>query len=304
MIGAARTPNSSPELDAVGEYELQEELGHGGMGGVFRARHRRTGDPAAVKLMLPKVAADERAVMMFQREVRNTRALNHRNVVRVLDQGYARGAFFLALEYCEGGSAQQLMMHRGGKLPVDEAVEIALQALDGLQYAHTAAIPFVRQSDGDFGPGRGLVHRDVKPANLLLTGWGSARVVKVGDYGLAKGFEEAGLSGGTRTGEVAGTWQFMCRKQVIGFKSATPEVDVWGLAASLYHMLTGHLPRNFPDGRDPWLVVLEDDPVPIRNRNPQLPAKLAAVIDEALREEPDLCFKTASEFKRALEDVA
>ncbi|OWK40824.1 serine/threonine kinase [Fimbriiglobus ruber] len=298
----AQSPSAAPR--AVGAYELREELGHGGMGAVFLARHRATGEPAAVKLMLPKVAADERAVALFQREVRNTLALSHRNVVRVHDHGYAKGAFFLVLEYCDGGSVDHLMAHRGGTLPVDEAVEIALQALDGLHYAHTAEIPFVRQPDGGFAVGRGLVHRDVKPANLFLTGWGSGRVVKVGDYGLAKGFDEAGLSGGTRTGDVAGTWEFMCRKQVIGFKSAGPEVDVWAVAASLYYMLTGHLPRNFPDGRDPWLVVLEDDPVPILKRNPKLPPGLAKVIDHALREEPEMPFQSAAALKRAIEEVA
>ena len=303
VIGETRGESRPHGIGAVGAYELKEELGHGGTGAVFLARHRKTNEPAAVKLMLPKVAADDRAVAMFQREIRNTLALSHRNVVRVLDHGYAKGAFFLVLEYCDGGSVDKLMSQRGGKLPVDEAVEITLQALDGLQYAHTAAIPFARRPDGQFVAGRGLVHRDVKPANLFLAGWGSGRVVKVGDYGLAKGFNEAGLSGGTRTGEAAGTWQFMCRKQVIGYKNAGAEVDVWSVAASLYYTLTGHLPRDFPDGRDPWLVVLEDDPVPILKRNSKLPRALAELIDQALREEPVMTFQSAVGLKQAIEQV-
>ena len=300
MVAAA---GGDAGLTAVRGYELVEKLGEGGMGVVYLARHPRTG-PAAVKLMLPKAAADERAVAHFKREIRNTMALGHRNVVRCLDHGFARGAFFLVLEYCDGGTAADLLEARGGKLPVDEAVEIALQALDGLHHAHTATVPFVRRSDGTFGPGVGLVHRDVKPANLFLTGWGSGRVVKVGDYGLAKGFDEAGLSGGTRTGEVAGTWQFMCRQQVIGYKAAGPEVDVWAVAASLYQMLTGELPRDFPDDRDPWLVILDDDPVPIRNRNPAVPKPLAELIDHALAETNGLAFRTAADFRRALEEAA
>lgn len=298
-----RSRGEETGLKAVKDYDLLEELGHGGMGAVWLARHRKTKEPAAVKVMLPKVAANERAVELFQREVRNSMVLRHRNVVRLLDHGFSRGAFFLVLEYCDGGSVDRLMTQRGGQLPVDEAVEIALQALEGLEYAHNVEVPFVRQKAGGYGPGRGLIHRDVKPANLFLSGWGSGRVVKVGDYGLAKGFEEAGLSGGTRTGDVAGTWQFMCRKQVIGYKNAAPEVDVWSLAASLYQMLTGQLPRDFPDSRDPWLVVLEDDPVQILKRNPKLTRPLAELIDHALREEPEMSFKTAAEFKRALEKV-
>ncbi len=188
LLGAAET---EPELKAIHGYELLEKLGEGGMGAVYLARHPKTG-PAAVKVMLPKLAADDRAVRQFQREVRNTMALNHRNVVRCLDHGFSKGVFFLVLEYCDGGSVAELIRSRGGTLPVDEAVEIGLQALDGLHHAHTATVPFVKQADGTIGPGVGLVHRDIKPANLFLTGWGSGRVVKVGDYGLARGSTRPG----------------------------------------------------------------------------------------------------------------
>jgi serine/threonine-protein kinase len=163
----------------------------------------------------------------------------------------------------------------------------------GLHYAHNV-----------FGSGRGLVHRDLKPANLFPSGSGSARVAKVGDYGLSKAFDEAGLSGSTRTGEAAGTPHFMARQQVIDFKCSAPEVDVWAMAASLYNMLTGAVPRDFPPREDPWLVVLEKPPVPIRQRKPTLRKELAQVIDKALVEEPAIGFPTAAAFKEALEDVA
>src|SRR5262249_43807704 len=155
----------------------------------------------------------------------------------------------LVLDYCEGGSVAGLMKQRGGPLTVDEAGAIALQALEGLHYSHNV-----------FGPGRGLVHRDISPGNLLLTGTGSARVTRVGDYGLAKAFDDAGLSGNTRTDETGGKPHFLPRQQVIDFKYAQPEVDVWALAASLYFMLTGAVPRVFPPRDDPWLVVLEEKP--------------------------------------------
>ena len=124
---------------------------------------------------------------------------------------------------------------RGGTLPADEVVRIGRQALAGLAYAH----------------GRGVVHRDLKPHNLFLTEAGPARQVKVGDFGLAKAFDAAGLSGLTRTGRAAGTPSFVPRQQVIDFKNAKPEVDVWALAATLYALLTGRPPRDFPPGRDP-----------------------------------------------------
>lgn len=299
LLGQAKA--GAPDLRAIRDYELLEELGHGGMGAVYLARHRQTGAAAAIKLMLPKVAADDGAVALFQREVRNTMSLRHRHVVRLLDHGYAKGAFFMVLEHCDGGSAEGLLQQRGGRLALDEAVEIVLQALEGLDYCHSADVPFVKQKGGGFGPGKGIVHRDLKPANLFLTGWGSSRIVKLGDYGLAKAFEETGLSGGTRTGDTAGTWQFMCRRQVVHYKDAGAEVDVWSMAATLYNLLTGHFPRDFPEGQDPWLAVLENKPVPIQKRNPHVPRKLAEVIDHALTEEPEMPYKTARELMQALE---
>jgi hypothetical protein len=299
MIGQAQAGN--PDVRAIKDYTLLGELGHGGMGAVHLARHSRTNQAVAIKLMLPEVAADEYAVELFQREIRNTMSLHHRHAVRLLDHGYARGVFFMVLEYCEGGTAQTLLAQRGGRLSIDEAGEIILQALEGLEYTHQAEIPFVRQKGGGYAPGKGLVHRDLKPANLFLTGWGSGRIVKIGDYGLAKAFEESGLSSGTHTGTRAGTWQFICRKQFYSYKRVGPEVDVWAVAASLYYLLTGQTPRDFSDDRDPSLVILEESAVPIKKRNIAIPVKLARVIDAAL-EEPAMPFETAAAFREALED--
>ena len=180
----------------------------------------------------------------------------------------------------------KLVKDHGGTLPREEACGLILQALDGLHYAHTE---------------HGLVHRDVKPANLFLAGSGRSRVTKVGDYGLAKAFDSAGLSGQTRTGDIMGTPVFTPRQQVINFKYAGPEVDVWAMAASLYFMLTGAFPRDFTKGKDPWLIVLQTPAVPIRQRNASIPKKLADVIDHALLDTPEIGFKTASEFKQALQ---
>jgi hypothetical protein len=289
------------DLEAIRGYEVLRELGRGGMGAVYLARKAGTGEDVALKVMLPRVAADAQAREMFLRETENTRSLKHPHVVELRDAGCSAGTFFFTLEYCDGGSVADLMKQRGGPLAIDEAVAIALQCLAGLDYAHNVELDNVKRADGSVGRGRGLVHRDLKPQNLFLSGQGSARRAKVGDFGLAKAFDQAGLSGQTRTGTAAGTPVFMPRQQVINFKYSRPEVDVWAMAASLYFMLTGQFVRDFIAGKDPWQLVLQNAAVPIRQRAPSIPAKLAEVIDLALVDKPQIHFKTAADLRQALE---
>jgi eukaryotic-like serine/threonine-protein kinase len=251
-------------------------------------------------VMLPKVAVEKRAQERFLRETVNTQALRHPHVVQVRDSGCSEGTFFFTLEFCDGGSVDKLMKQRGGKLGLDEALPIILQVLDGLAYAHQAQIPHVKLADGSIGKGRGLVHRDLKPPNIMLSGSGKTRIAKVGDYGLSKAFDTAGFSGLTATGTMAGTPFFMPRQQVLDFLAAKPEVDVWAAAASLYHMLTGFVPRDFRRETDPWLTVLSTSAVPIRQRLPSLPARLAEAIDYALIDKPEIKVRSAPALKQLL----
>jgi eukaryotic-like serine/threonine-protein kinase len=138
----------------------------------------------------------------------------------------------------------------------------------------------------------------LKPSNLFLAKVKDEVIVKIGDYGLSKAFDLAGLSGQSMTGGAAGTPVFMCRQQLLNFKYSKPEVDVWATAACLYNMLTGYFPRNFTG--DPFLAVLQNEPVPIRQRDASIPKELAKVIDLALQEKPQIYFQTAAEFKKAL----
>jgi serine/threonine-protein kinase len=294
------------EVKALAGYRLVRELGRGGMGSVSLIRHERLGDEIALKIMLPRVAADERSKALFLRETENTKVLKHPQVVQMHDFGCTHGVFFFTLEYCNGGSVQDILVDRlkkhRGPLPLDEACGMILQALDGLDYIHQVEIPAVKMADGTVASVRGLVHRDVKPGNLFLVKTDSAPLVKLGDYGLAKAFDAAGLSGQSRTGAgSSGTCVFMPRQQVTNFKYAKPEVDVWAMAASLYQLLTGAFPREFPKGKDPWMQVLQTDAVPIRQRNKAIPKRVALVIDQALVDRPEIGFKTALAFKQALE---
>ena len=273
-----------PELAPITGYTLLRELGRGGMGAVYLARHEDTGREVALKVMLPKAAASSAARKRFFREVELTRALRHPNIATLYDAGFASGVFYFTTEYCAGGSLDHLMARRGGRLDATEAVRLACQALEGLAHAHTQSV----------------VHRDLTPHNILLGETDGSTTAKVGDFGLAKAFDQAGLSGLTRTGVTAGKPWFLPRQQVIDFKNVTPTVDVWALAACLYHALTGAYPRDFPRGNDPWQVILQVTPEPIRRREPGIPPALAEVIDEALRENPKSAFDTADELRRAL----
>lgn len=185
---------------------------------------------------------------------------------------------------------------------MDEAMEIILQALDGLEYAHNVDVN-VKLADGTSVASRGIVHRDLKPANIFLSGKGAGRVAKIADVGLGKAFDMAGLSGQTRTGAVVGTPFFISRPQVINYKYAKPDIDVWSMAATLYNMLTGKFPRKFLKGKDPWQIVLQNKAEPIGEREPSIPYKLAEAIDMALVDQPEIKVKTARELKKLLLDA-
>ncbi len=269
-------------LAPIADYTLLRELGRGGMGAVYLARH--AGGEVALKVMLPRVAASTDARARFFREVELTRALRHPNIAALYDAGFADGTFYFTTEYCAGGSLDRLLARRGGRLDAAEAVRLACQVLEGLENAH----------------GQHVVHRDLTPHNILLGEADGSPMAKVGDFGLAKAFDQAGLSGLTRTGAIAGKPGFVPRQQVINFRNVTPAVDVWALAACLYNALTGAHPRDFPRGKDPWQVILQAAPVPIREREPAVGEALASVIDRALREEPEIGYQSAGDLRRAL----
>jgi hypothetical protein len=280
-------------LPEVRGYELVKKLGEGGQGAVYLARHQSSGELVALKMLLAQVPVTPHSRAIFEREIDNIQALAHPHVVSFREAGTVGAAWFFTSEYCAGGSVEDLL-NRQGVLPADTAVPIVLQALDGLQYAHTVPRP-----DGSVG----LVHRDIKPANILLARTGGDQVAKLADFGLAKAFDKAGLSGMSMTGDIGGTVVFMSRPQVISYKYAKPDVDVWSMAASLYYMLTGRFPRDFPKGEDPIRVVLNTAAVPIHKRAAKIPKRLAQVIDEALIDKPRITMTSAAELAAALREA-
>ncbi|MFI5720296.1 protein kinase [Nocardia sp. NPDC051750] len=273
------------DLEAISGYFLLRELGSGGMGAVYLAENNETGRQVALKVLLPQASANPDARARFLREADLCATLRHRNIVSIHDTGFADGVFYFTTEYCPGGSLDKLLLRRGGTLATPDALRLICHALQGLAHAHH----------------RGLVHRDLSPHNLLLSGTDAAPLAKIGDFGLAKAFDQAGLGGLTRTGTIAGKPGHIPRQQVLDFRGATPAVDLWAITSCLYLALTGSYPREFPPGKDPWLMILETDPVPIRRRAPHIPPALADVIDRALAEGTTPSpYSTAQHLHRAL----
>ncbi|WP_353932760.1 protein kinase [Okeanomitos corallinicola TIOX110] len=289
------------ELKVLRNYQIIQSIRKGGFGEVYLAQNSQTGAKVALKVMLPEVAQDENNVKMFLREIDNLKALNHFHVVKLLDADYAENMFFLVMEYYEAGNVDDLMKQLGGKLPVDMALGIILQVLDGLIYTHNVEIPYVKLADGGYKSGKGLVHRDLKPHNIFLCNINGKLTAKIGDYGLAKSFDLAGLTGQTLTKTIGGTPGFIPRQQVLKYRKSQPAVDVWASAACLYNMLTGYVPRNFTG--DTFMDILENDPVPILERNANIPQKLAEVIDLALIEKPQIYFQNATQLKQVLKNI-
>jgi serine/threonine-protein kinase len=214
----------------LGQYVLLDRLGEGGMGQVFRARHLRLDRIDALKVIRPEHVASPHAHARFLREARAAARLSHPNIVRVYDAGESGGTLFLAMEYLPGIDLARLVQ-AAGPLPPGEACDYLRQAALGLQHAHE----------------RGLVHRDVKPANLLLAE--EQGTIKILDMGLARlrpAEEEQSASGLTESGTLMGTLDYMAPEQAMDPHGVDIRADLYSLGCTLYFLLTGRPP--FPGG--------------------------------------------------------
>ena len=279
LLLKAAKKGKAPLLEIPG-YEIGKELGRGGFGVVFRANRIADGVPVAIKVLLPRVAVQPAEVEKFLREMSVTAQLRHANIVKLFDQGHCEGIPWFIMEYCESGSLMDLIMNHGGKLPLKVAQPIMLAALEGLAHAHHS----------------GIVHRDLKPQNILL----DRAVARISDFGLAKNFQQAGLSGLSITGNYAGTPLFMPREQLINFKHLKPVSDVWSLAATFYFMLTGTFPYPFTKNRDPIDVILNEAIVPVVRRDPKLPSAIAKTLMSALEIDPKRRLSSGRDFHEQL----
>jgi len=236
---------------------------------------------------------------MFEREKEISVALRHPNIIRCERCGCWNDIHFIEMEYMEGGCVGKLLEKRG-KLPLDEAMQIMLQSLEGLAFAHNAELKL------SFADGRktihGIIHRDLKPPNILLSGAPGKWVAKVSDFGLAKAFSEAGMTKGgiTGAGMSVGSAPYMAPEHLTNYRNLKPATDVFEIAATFYHMLTGYYVWNFRKGVDNFVVILQEIPDPIRNLNGSVPIKIAAVLDKALSRDPQGRYKDGRELLEAL----
>ena len=199
--------------------------------------------------------------------------------------GEPEGLLYFSMEYVRGSDAWRVREQRDGGIPIGRAARWICQLHQALDYAHA----------------KGFVHRDIKPPNMLLEQESDRESVKLADFRLARAYQTSTLSGVTMKGDVAGTIAFMAPAQVNHLRESQPPVDLYAAGASLYWLLTGSQIYDLPRGLSQQiLMVLQDPPVPIRSRRPDLPARLAAVIDRSLAREPDQRFADAKDMRRAL----
>ena len=244
-------------------YELEELVGSGGMSDVFRARDNQLDRRVAIKILHERYAGDPEYLTRFRTEARSVARLSHPNIVTVIDRGDDDGRQFIVFEHVDGENLKELV-RRSGRLPVRRAIELALQVADGLAFAHQ----------------EGLVHRDVKPQNVLLSREGE---VKVTDFGIARSLEvEHGV---TQTGTVLGTGEYLAPEQASG-KPISPATDVYSLGVVLWEMLAGEVPFS---GENFVAVALRhvNEPVPsLREVRPDVSPRLAAAVERALAKDP------------------
>jgi hypothetical protein len=290
-------PGGSDPHTPFSGYQIQSRLGEGGMATVYKALEMRTGRIVAIKTMLPEVASSPEGVRSFLREVDLTRQLKHENIVELVNFGTDHGSFYFIMEYVEGMNLEGFAKERGGRIPLAEAAPLMLGTLAGLSHAHRAVIT-VKLADEQETSVSGIVHRDLKPSNIFLSRATGRWVAKVADFGLAKAFATAGLTDMTRPGKVSGTPTYWPREQLIHYRFLVPATDVFSSAAVFYELLTGFRIRDgmedmlqacqkanrAPTISDYVRVICNNQTVPIRRRNPDIPPAVAQVFDRALTE--------------------
>lgn len=260
-------------------YEVVERLGVGGMAEVYLARDRRLGRDVALKVLLAKYASDPQFVERFRREASAAASLNHPNIVQIYDRGAAEGTYYIAMEYLPGRTLKELIREHAPLSP-SHIISITAQILEALRFAHR----------------RNVIHRDIKPQNIIVDDEGH---VKVTDFGIARAGAASTM---TEVGSILGTAHYLSPEQAQG-ETTTAASDLYSLGVVMYEMATGRLPF---EGDNPVAIAMQhvhEPPLPPTQLNPGLPVGLERIILRALAKDPRDRYGSADEFLADLERV-
>ena len=270
----------SPPTEVAGRYLIERRLGAGGMSTVFMARDTVLERPVAVKLLAEHLADDEAFVYRFRREALSAARLQHPNIVQVFDSGQdpSTQRHYIVMEYVDGPSAAD-MLRESKQLEIGETVGLVRDACHGLDYAHRA----------------GVVHRDVKPGNLLFAEENG--ITKLADFGIAKAAEQTRI---TQVGSVLGTAAYLSPEQARG-EEAGPPSDIYSLGVCTYQFLTGRLPHEYTSLTELALKQQQDEVAPLREYRPEVPPELDEAVRVALERDPNARYSSALEMAEAIE---
>ena len=260
-------------------YVIERKLGSGGMADVYLAEDQELGRRVALKLLDDRHASDEQFVERFRREAQSAAGLNHPSIVSIFDRGYAEGTYYIAMEYLDGRTLKELLV-KNGPTPVPIAIDYARQILGALAFAHR----------------NGIVHRDIKPHNIVVGGDGR---LKVTDFGIAR----SGASQMTEAGSIVGTAQYLSPEQARG-APVDPRSDIYSLGVVLYEMLTGKVPFSGDTPVEIAMKHLSQVPEPPSKLRDGIPHDLDAVVMRALAKDPEQRYATAEEMDADLARVA
>jgi len=255
----------------AGRYQIIEELGHGGMGKVYRALDRELNEEVALKLIRPEIASERKTLDRFRSELRTARRISHRNIGRMYELMDEKGTHFITMEYVPGEDLKSAI-HRFGRLPIGKSLSIARQVAEGLAEAHRL----------------GVVHRDLKPSNIMIDREGNARIL---DFGIARTLEEKGITG---AGVMIGTPEYMPPEQAEG-RDVDRRSDIYSLGIILFEMVTGRAPF---EGDTPLAVAMKhksEAPPSPKTFEPQLSDDLARLILRCLEKDKARRYQTAEE---------
>jgi serine/threonine-protein kinase len=265
----------------IGNYLVLEQIGGGGMGQVFRAQEMLTERPVAIKALLPELTRDQEVLERFRQEAKILSRLNHPNIVMLYSFFAQDKRYYMAMEFAQGQTLGQIMKRYPKGMPWRQAIKLAAQVLSALEYAHS----------------QDVIHRDIKPNNLIVQPNGT---VKVMDFGVAK---ILGADKLTRTGFITGTLKYMSPEQV-QCKPLDGRSDLYSTALVLYEILCGHAPFEEPSEYDLIRAQVEAPPPPLADDLPELPSKLESLVLRGLAKSPQDRFGSAWEFRQLLESVA